>query len=108
MRNLYGKTLRLLTFRNQRNYTFYFTLPHRIKKTLRLLLASEDGFLYVYGLDLNDGGDCSLIKQFRLTGDELIHSSESTNSLGGDETKIKPTTQTGTQGEGDLKFYGGC
>lgn len=38
-----------------------------IKKTLRVLLASEDGFLYMYNLDVNEGGDCQLIRQFRLT-----------------------------------------
>lgn len=34
---------------------------------LRLLLASEDGYLYVYSLDVNEGGDCALIRQFHLS-----------------------------------------
>lgn len=38
-----------------------------IKKSLRVLLASEDGFLYMYSLDVTEGGDCQLIRQFRLT-----------------------------------------
>ena len=42
-------------------------LHFRIKKSLRVLLASEDGFLYMYNLDVNEGGDCQLIRQFRLT-----------------------------------------
>jgi autophagy-related protein 18 len=40
-----------------------------IKKVLRLLLTSEDGYLYVYSLDVNDGGDCALIRQFHLNKD---------------------------------------
>ena len=39
----------------------------RIKKTLRLLLTSDDGYLYIYGLDVHEGGDCHLIRQFHLT-----------------------------------------
>merc|ERR1712141_175162 len=38
-----------------------------IKKMLRLLMASEDGYLYVYSLDVNEGGDCALIRQFHLS-----------------------------------------
>ena len=34
---------------------------------MRVLLASEDGFLYMYNLDVTEGGDCQLIRQFRLT-----------------------------------------
>ena len=40
---------------------------YRIKKTLRLLLTSDDGYLYIYGLDVHEGGDCHLIRQFLLT-----------------------------------------
>ena len=39
----------------------------RIKKTLRLLLTSDDGYLYIYGMDIQEGGDCHLIRQFLLT-----------------------------------------
>ena len=38
----------------------------RIRKTLRLLLASSDGILYMYAVNLDEGGDCSLIKQFQV------------------------------------------
>ena len=42
---------------------------------LRLLLASEDGYLYVYSLDVNEGGDCALIRQFHLSNkDEPVTS----------------------------------
>ncbi|XP_046987585.1 WD repeat domain phosphoinositide-interacting protein 2 isoform X2 [Schistocerca americana] len=39
-----------------------------IQKVLRLLVASADGYLYVYNLDPNEGGDCTLLKQHRLDG----------------------------------------
>ncbi|XP_043218708.1 WD repeat domain phosphoinositide-interacting protein 2-like isoform X2 [Amphibalanus amphitrite] len=39
-----------------------------IKKQLRLLVAAADGYLYVYNVDTNEGGDCNLIKQHRLDG----------------------------------------
>ena len=40
---------------------------------LRLLMASEDGYLYVYSLDVNEGGDCALIRQFHLSSkDEVV------------------------------------
>uniref|UniRef100_A0A1B6DMR4 Uncharacterized protein n=1 Tax=Clastoptera arizonana TaxID=38151 RepID=A0A1B6DMR4_9HEMI len=39
-----------------------------IQRVLRLLIASSDGFLYVYNLDSAEGGDCPLIKQYRLDG----------------------------------------
>ena len=44
---------------------------------LRLLLASEDGYLYVYSLDVTEGGDCALIRQFHLSNKD-----EPTNSAG--------------------------
>lgn len=39
-----------------------------IQNQLRLLVASEDGTLYVYNLDGNEGGDLTLLKQHRLDG----------------------------------------
>ncbi|TRY69087.1 hypothetical protein TCAL_09654 [Tigriopus californicus] len=38
-----------------------------IKKSLRLLITSQDGYLYMYGLNLEDGGEGTLIKQFQLS-----------------------------------------
>jgi len=49
-----------------------------IKKMLRLLLASEDGYLYVYSLDVNEGGDCALIRQFHLSNKEEPSNSAAT------------------------------
>ncbi|KAG8303148.1 WD repeat domain phosphoinositide-interacting protein 2 [Homalodisca vitripennis] len=35
---------------------------------MRLLVASTDGFLYIYNLDPSEGGETSLVKQYRLDG----------------------------------------
>jgi autophagy-related protein 18 len=37
-----------------------------IQKIPRVLIASADGYLYIYDLNVNEGGDCTLIKQHRL------------------------------------------
>ncbi|XP_056100681.1 WD repeat domain phosphoinositide-interacting protein 1 isoform X2 [Rhinichthys klamathensis goyatoka] len=37
-----------------------------IQKVPRLLVASLDGHLYIYNLDLQDGGDCRLVQKHRL------------------------------------------
>lgn len=39
----------------------------------RILVASADGYLYIYDLNVNEGGECTLIKQHTLddsVGDE--------------------------------------
>lgn len=41
-----------------------------IQKQTRVLVASMDGYLYVYSLNTSEGGDCTLIKQHRLDGHE--------------------------------------
>ncbi|WAQ96960.1 WIPI2-like protein [Mya arenaria] len=37
-------------------------------KVPRLLVASADGYLYIYNLDPNDGGECMLLRQHSLDG----------------------------------------
>jgi autophagy-related protein 18 len=37
-----------------------------IQKIPRVLIASADGYLYIYDLNVNEGGDCTLIKQHRF------------------------------------------
>lgn len=49
-----------------------FVFSVRIQKVLRLLVASADGTLYVYNLDTNEGGDCTLLKQYRFVPVSLI------------------------------------
>ncbi|XP_041363885.1 WD repeat domain phosphoinositide-interacting protein 2-like isoform X2 [Gigantopelta aegis] len=39
-----------------------------IHKIMRLLVASQDGILYIYNIDPNEGGDCTLVRQHRLDG----------------------------------------
>uniref|UniRef100_A0A7N6A753 WD repeat domain phosphoinositide-interacting protein 2 n=1 Tax=Anabas testudineus TaxID=64144 RepID=A0A7N6A753_ANATE len=39
-----------------------------IQKIPRLLVAAADGYLYLYNLDPQEGGECTLMKQHRLDG----------------------------------------
>ena len=39
---------------------------------MRLLVTSEDGYLYMYGLNFDEGGDGTLIKQFQLSNFKQI------------------------------------
>eukprot|EP00914_Ancora_sagittata_P018045 GHVO01035613.1.p1 GENE.GHVO01035613.1~~GHVO01035613.1.p1 ORF type:complete len:427 (+),score=26.57 GHVO01035613.1:132-1412(+) len=39
-----------------------------IQKLPRLLVASQNGYLYIYNLDPMEGGECTLLKQHRLDG----------------------------------------
>ena len=39
-----------------------------IQKVPRLLVACQDGYLYIYNLDPMEGGECTLLKQHRLDG----------------------------------------
>ena len=39
----------------------------RIQKMPRLLVASQDGYLYIYNIDPVEGGECTLLKQHRYS-----------------------------------------
>lgn len=39
-----------------------------IQKVPRQLVVSQDGYLYIYNLDPNEGGECMLLRQHRLDG----------------------------------------
>jgi autophagy-related protein 18 len=41
-----------------------------IDKLPRVLVVSAEGYLYIYDLDMNEGGDCTLVKQHRLEDSE--------------------------------------
>ena len=41
-----------------------------------ILVASSDGFLYIYDFDIKNGGQCSLLKQHDLDQQEMIKRSE--------------------------------
>lgn len=51
-----------LPFRQLKNVCAITT----IDKQPRVLVVSSEGYLYIYDLDINDGGDCILVKQHRL------------------------------------------
>ncbi|RWS30643.1 WD repeat domain phosphoinositide-interacting protein 2-like isoform X3 [Leptotrombidium deliense] len=50
-----------------------------INRSPRVLVASGDGYLYIYDLNENDPGECNLIKQHKLDG---IEESENRRPLG--------------------------
>merc|ERR1712106_1094607 len=43
-----------------------------IRKSLRLLICNDEGFLHMYSLDQDEGGDSSLIKQFQLVESQTV------------------------------------
>merc|ERR1712130_105424 len=43
-----------------------------IRRSLRLLVCSSEGFLHLYSLDQAEGGDCSLIRQFPLAEEVVV------------------------------------
>uniref|UniRef100_H2YCN5 Uncharacterized protein n=1 Tax=Ciona savignyi TaxID=51511 RepID=H2YCN5_CIOSA len=51
-----------LSFQGSRNVCAITTL----QKLPRVLVADEDGFLYIYNLDPMDGGECALLRQHNL------------------------------------------
>jgi len=69
-----------------------------IKKMLRLLLASEDGYLYVYSLDVNEGGDCALIRQFHLSNKDESHASSSPEAVKMEQQQLEATDQVDEAG----------
>jgi len=63
----------------------YQCVVTRIEKESRLLVACEDGFLYIYNLNESSGGECKLVKVHDLRGSlyditELTAGSESTTT----------------------------
>ncbi|XP_076636303.1 autophagy-related 18a isoform X1 [Colletes latitarsis] len=66
-----------------------------VQKVFRLLVASADGYLYVYNLDTTEGGDCTLLKQHRLDGkrDDVDCASVSTAESGSGETPAATATE---------------
>lgn len=50
-----------------------------IDKIARVLVVSAEGYLYIYDLDVNEGGDCTLVKQHRLEGSESSFNRDSSS-----------------------------
>lgn len=71
-----------------------------INKLPRVLVASEDGYLYLYNLDPEDGGECSLLRQHRLLPDERERSgsTDSGRVSGGLAVGSLKSSQTGSHG----------
>ena len=44
---------------------FVYVLSFSISRLPRLLVATADGYLYIYNIDPEEGGDCTLLKQHR-------------------------------------------
>ncbi|XP_033620697.1 WD repeat domain phosphoinositide-interacting protein 2 isoform X3 [Fukomys damarensis] len=44
------------------------TVKEKIQKIPRLLVGASDGYLYMYNLDPQEGGECALMRQHRLDG----------------------------------------
>ncbi|KAK8750695.1 hypothetical protein OTU49_014952, partial [Cherax quadricarinatus] len=71
-----------------------------IQKQPRVVVASTDGYFYIYNLNTNEGGDCTLLKQHRLDGigEGSSSSSESAAVPGpypGAAKKTEPVNTTG-------------
>ncbi|XP_013408500.1 WD repeat domain phosphoinositide-interacting protein 2 [Lingula anatina] len=64
-----------------------------IQKMPRLLVASQDGYLYIYNMDPAEGGECTLLKQHRLDGRQ--EGSGTSQDLTG-HTQDKPLTHPGS------------
>ncbi|XP_016844709.1 WD repeat domain phosphoinositide-interacting protein 2 isoform X3 [Nasonia vitripennis] len=80
-----------------------------IQKVLRLLVASADGYLYVYNLDTSEGGDCPLFKQHRLDGkqDEVDCASVSAAGSCSGESSAQTAPQT-VQNTACINSYAGA
>lgn len=64
---------------------------------LRLLVATEDGILYIYNIDSNEGGDLVLYKQHRLDGGSESPSGK--NSSESDGGKSAPVNIEGAESD---------
>ncbi|KAB7498848.1 WD repeat domain phosphoinositide-interacting protein 2, partial [Armadillidium nasatum] len=52
-----------------------------IRNQPRILVASEDGFLYIYKFNTTEGGECTLLKQHRLCGESEASASAASDSV---------------------------
>lgn len=46
-------------------YLYLYVIVHSVQKVPHLFVASLDGHLYIYSLDVHEGGDCRLAKKHR-------------------------------------------
>ncbi|XP_035467928.1 WD repeat domain phosphoinositide-interacting protein 1 isoform X2 [Scophthalmus maximus] len=64
-----------------------------IQKLPRLLVASSDGYLYIYNVDPQDGGECVLVQKHRLfdSGEEQVEEKEEENP---EDVSPQPASQS--------------
>ncbi|KAL7372444.1 hypothetical protein ABVT39_016604 [Epinephelus coioides] len=64
-----------------------------IQKLPRLLVASSDGFLYIYNVDPQDGGECVLVQKHRLfdSSEEQVEEKEEENQ---EDVSPQPASQS--------------
>ncbi|KAJ8980447.1 hypothetical protein NQ317_001620 [Molorchus minor] len=74
-----------LPFYGVKNVISIVTIQHQ----LRLLVATEDGVLYVYNLDRNEGGDLVLYKQHKLDGNPETTDGSSPKNIGSESEKLR-------------------
>lgn len=60
----------------------------RIQKLPRLLVASSDGFLYIYNVDPQDGGECVLVQKHRFVHTDDINTSKNIYIYGNDPKQV--------------------
>lgn len=53
-------------FHDVRSVVAVTTVPGSEEGKVRVLVASYDGFLYIYGLNTQEGGECPLLKQHKM------------------------------------------
>ncbi|XP_015175509.1 PREDICTED: WD repeat domain phosphoinositide-interacting protein 2 isoform X1 [Polistes dominula] len=77
----------------------------------KLLVASADGYLYVYNLNVTEGGNCILLKQHRLDGrqDEVDSTAVSSTGSASGEAQATATASVQTvQNSACINSYAGA
>jgi autophagy-related protein 18 len=46
----------------------------------RLMVATTDGYVYIYNVDTRLGGECALVKQHRITGNNQVNAAQANTS----------------------------
>lgn len=69
-----------------------------IQKMPRLLVAAQDGFLYIYNIDPVEGGECTLLKQHRLDGMQETSAPEGASAAAMTAGRDQPLTSGGSGG----------
>ena len=74
-------------------------------------MASEDGYVYYYDLNLEEGGDCAVIKQFNVTtsrGVSKRRNSSDDFEDGDDRDDDEEEVVSSGSPEGSMNVLSGC